>query len=110
MQDFRMSGTSMNQLMELMEKIQEDMEETHRRVERLTKRIEQEGRWTGPAQETFLAYMELLQAYHGSFTNKSTARRGNPIQEAVTALKAHAERTDSFYTDFPEYKEMEKMN
>ena len=96
MQDFKMSGSNMNELLTNMKAIKERIDDSYDELTLLMSRIE----------TTFMAYMGLMQQYHKSF---SKANGDNPVQQAIDALKSHGDRVDDFYDEFQEYKDMEDM-
>lgn len=106
MQDFKMSGTNMNDLLTKLKAIQEDIDDSYDLLSQLLSRIEDDKLWKGKEETTFMAYMSLMQQYHESFSNNNGE---NPVQQAIDALEAHGERVDDFYTGFQEYKNMEGM-
>ena len=106
MQDFKMSGTNMNDLLTKLKSIQEDIDDSYDLLSQLLSRIEDDKLWKGKEETTFMAYMRLMQQYHESFSNNNGE---NPVQQAIDALEAHGERVDDFYTGFQEYKNMEGM-
>lgn len=110
MQDFQMSGANMNELLQTLEKIRQCMNDSYQGTERLLEKIEEENCWQGKSKDTFMVYMGLLKAYHKRFTDKETEERGNPLQEAIEALKELESRVDSFYDYFTEYKKLERID
>ena len=106
MQDFKMSGADMNELLMKLKLIKEDLDTSYDSLSRLLTGIESDGLWKGKEETTFMAYMELMQQYHKSFSKNNSE---NPVQQAIDALEAHGERVDDFYTGFQEYKNMEGM-
>lgn len=106
MQDFKMSGANMNELLQKLKVIQEDIDASYDSLSQLLVRIDSDNLWKGKEETTFMAYMELMQQYHKSFSNQNA---DNPVQQAIDALEAHGERVDDFYTGFQEYKDMEGM-
>ena len=106
MQDFQMSGASMDEMLGKLKTIQEDIDNSYEALSQLLARVESEQLWKGKQETAFLAYMELMRQYHKSFSNKNG---NNPVKQAIDALEAHGERVDDFYTGFKEYKDMEGM-
>ena len=106
MQDFKMSGSNMNELLTNMKAIKERIDDSYDESTRLMLRIESDELWKGKEKTTFMAYMGLMQQYHKSF---SKANGDNPVQQAIDALKSHGDRVDDFYDEFQEYKDMEDM-
>ena len=106
MQDFKMSGSNMNELLTNMKAIKERIDDSYDELTRLMSRIDSDELWEGKEETTFMAYMGLMQQYHKSF---SKANDDNPVQQAIEALKSHGDRVDDFYDEFQEYKDMEDM-
>lgn len=106
MQDFKMSGSNMDELLTSLKAIKERVDDSYDALTQLISRIESEQLWKGKEEKTFMAYMGLMQQYHKSFSKKN---EDNPLQQAIDALEAHGERVDDFYTGFKEYKDMEGM-
>lgn len=106
MQDFKMSGSNMNELLTNMKAIKERIDDSYDELTRLMSRIESDKLWKGKEETTFMAYMGLMKQYHKSF---SKANGDNPVQQAIKALKSHGDRVDDFYDEFQEYKDMEDM-
>lgn len=106
MQDFKMSGANMNELLEKLKLIQEDIDASYDGLSQLLGRIDSDNLWKGKEETTFMAYMELMQQYHKCFSNQNA---DNPVQQAIDALEAHSGRVDDFYIGFQEYKDMEGM-
>ena len=100
MQDFKMSGSNMNELLTNMKAIKERIDDSYDELTRLMLRIESDELWKGKEKTTFMAYMVLMQQYHKSF---SKANDDNPVQQAIDALKSHGDRVDDFYDEFQEY-------
>lgn len=75
MQDFKMSGANMNELLTKLKLIQEDIDDSYDTLSQLLARIESEKLWKGKEETTFLAYMELMQQYHKCFSNKMQITR-----------------------------------
>mgnify|MGYP000869171599 FL=1 len=97
MQDFKMSGSNMNELLTNMKAIKERIDDSYDELTRLMSRIESDELWKGKEKTTFMAYMGLMQQYHKSF---SKANGDNPVQQAIDALKSHGDRVDDFYDEF----------
>lgn len=106
MQDFKMSGAGMNELLEKLKEIQEEIDRSYDSLSQLLTKVETEKQWKGKQETAFMAYMELMKQYHRSFSNKNGE---NPVQQAIDALEAHGTRVDDFYNGFREYKDMEGM-
>lgn len=106
MQDFRVSGREMNRLAEELKTVQENIDSSYERIANLVQRIDTEDKWKGKQRDTFLAYIELMEQYHRSFTDNSEE---NPIKQALEGLKELGENVDGFYTDFSEYKKVEGL-
>ena len=64
MQDFKMSGSNMNELLTNMKAIKERIDDSYDELTRLMLRIERDELRKGKAKTPFLAYMELLKQYH----------------------------------------------
>ena len=99
MQDFKMSGSNMNELLTNMKAIKERIDDSYDELTLLMSRIESDKLWKGKEETTFMEY-------HKSF---SKANGDNPVQQAIDALKSHGDRVDDFYDEFQEYKDMEDM-
>ena len=106
MQDFKMSGSNMNELLTNMKAIKERIDDSYDELTRLMLRIESDELWKGKEKTTFMAYMGLMQQYHKSF---SKANGDNKVQQDIDELKYNGERVDDFYDEFQEYKDMEDM-
>lgn len=106
MQDFKMSGSNMDDLLTKLKTIKERVDDSYDALTQLMSRIESDKLWKGKEETTFMAYMGLMQQYHKSFSKDNG---DNPVQQAIDALKSHGERVDDFYTGFQEYKDMEGM-
>ena len=106
MQDFKMSGSNMDDLLTNLKAIKERVDDSYDALTQLMSRIESDKLWKGKEETTFMAYMGLMQQYHKSFSKDNG---DNPVQQAIAALKSHGKRVDDFYTGFQEYKDMEGM-
>ena len=67
MQDFKMSGSNMNELLTNMKAIKERIDDSYDELTLLMSRIESDKLWKGKEETTFMAYMGLMQQYHKSF-------------------------------------------
>lgn len=105
----KVSGADMNSLMGDLQSIQEKMESSYQKVKQLKERIENQGDWEGKERDTFLTYFKLMAEYHRCFTDSCGKNRENPLKEAMDALKELETHVDSFYTEFPEYRNIEKI-
>lgn len=65
------------------------------------------GTWSGASKDTFIAYMDLLLKYHGSFIGENEDK--NPSQEAVDALNTLISNLSSFYETCTELQDLERM-
>lgn len=106
MQDFKMSGASMNEIQAKLKLVQEEIDASYDALSQLLSSIESEKQWKGKQETAFMAYMGLMQQYHKSFSNKNGE---NPVQQAIDGLEAHGTRVDEFYSGFQEYKDVEGM-
>ena len=106
MQDFKMSGSNMNELLTNMKAIKERIDDSYDELTRLMSRIESDKLWKGKEETTFMAYMGLMKQYNKRI---SKANGDNTVQQAIEALKSHGDRVDDFYDEFQEYKDMEDM-
>ena len=57
MQDFKMSGSNMNELLTNMKAIKERIDDSYDELTRLMSRIESDKLWKGKEETTFMAYM-----------------------------------------------------
>ena len=64
MQDFKMSGSNMNELLTNMKAIKERIDDSYDKLTLLMSRIESDKLWKGKEETTFMAYMGLMQQYH----------------------------------------------
>lgn len=106
MEDFRISGEAMNQLDENFKQVKEKIQSSADKVSQLLSQIESEKEWTGESADAFLAYMDLMNQYHHALMDVDGFQ---PLEDAEAALKELGDNIDSFYADFAEYKEMEKI-
>ena len=60
MQDFKMSGSNMNELLTNMKAIKERIDDSYDELTRLMLRIESDELWKGKEKTTFMAYMGLM--------------------------------------------------
>lgn len=63
MQDFKMSGSNMNELLTNMKAIKERIDDSYDELTLLMSRIESDKLWKGKEETTFMAYMGLMQQY-----------------------------------------------
>jgi len=80
------------------------LQDAYNKAQNLQTRINQ-GSWTGKSQISMQAYMNLLLQYHGALIGKSD----NPVQEAVETLNELMKHLDSFYDEYKEYQELERL-
>lgn len=109
METIKVSGADMNDLMKDLKNIQEKMESSYEKVKQLKERIENQGKWKGKERDSFLTYFKLMAEYHRCFTDSCGKNRENPLKEAIEALEELETHVDSFYTEFPEYRNIEKI-
>lgn len=96
----------MNVLLSNLKQVQEYLEISSGQVEKLIGRVSTDNLWSGKETDIFLAYLQLMHAYHKTFTGSG---KENPLQQAIDALTEFGNEVDSFYEDFPEYKDLEGM-
>ena len=53
--------------------------------------------------------MREMEEYHSCFTDSCGTKRENPLKEALDALKELETHVDNFYTEFQEYRNIEKI-
>ncbi len=109
METVKVSGTDMNVLMKDLQNIQEKMESSYQKVKHLRERIENQEEWKGKERDSFLTYFKLMEEYHRCFTDSCGKKRENPLKEAMDALKELETHVDNFYTEFQEYRNIEKI-
>ena len=109
METVKVSGTDMNVLMKDLQNIQEKMESSYQKVKHLRERIENQEEWKGKERDSFLTYFKLMEEYHRCFTDSCGKKRENALKEAMVALKELETHVDNFYTEFQEYRNIEKI-
>mgnify|MGYP000818822934 CR=1 FL=1 len=60
MQDFKMSGSNMNELLTNMKAIKERIDDSYDELTRLMSRIDSDELWEGKEKTTFMAYLSLI--------------------------------------------------
>ena len=64
MQDFKMSGSNMNELLTNMKAIKERIDDSYDELTLLMSRIESDKLWKGKEETTFMAYMGPVSYTH----------------------------------------------
>lgn len=104
MENFRVDEDRMNQLMNTIDRMNAELSNAYNKFKTLLSEIEGSESWKGESKKIFMAYMKLLEQYHGALASVGSTQ---PIYEARNTLAGYMASTDTFYTDFTEYKTLE---
>lgn len=102
--NFRVDEDGMNQLLDIFGQLNIELSNAHNKFRTLLSSIEDSNSWKGESKKIFMVYMRLLEQYHAALASTGTTQ---PILEVRKALIEYFGNTDTFYTDFAEYKTLE---
>jgi hypothetical protein len=102
---FKCNGNVMKIIQGKMEQIQDILQETYREGEGVLGDIQSKTAWTGDAQKTMEAFLDLVVQYHRDLGNGGST----PVAEAAKALCELQDNLGGFYEEWEEWKDLNKI-
>ncbi len=102
---FECHGSVMKNVLEKVEQIQDILQETYSAGNSVLGDIQSKTAWTGDAQKTMEAFLDLVVQYHGDIGNGG----GTPVAEGAEALMELQDHLGEFYEGWEEWKDLNKI-
>lgn len=102
---FKCDGAAMKGILEQMEEVQSILQETYSDGSIILGEIQSKTAWTGDAQKTMEAFLDLVVQYHKDLG----AGDSTPVAEAVDALEKLQNNLSKFYGGWTEWSDLKKI-
>lgn len=102
---FKCDGATMKGVLEKVEQIQDILQETYRAGNNILGDIQSRTAWTGDAQKTMEAFLDLVVQYHGDLGNGGST----PVAGAAKALYELQDNLGGFYDGWEEWQDLQKI-
>ena len=105
MAKFKCDGSAMQSALQDVEQIQEILESAYAIGEDVLGNVQGKNGWTGEAQKTMEAFLDLLLQYHSALGEGGNS----PVAQAVEALEELQNNLGKFYDSWPEWEELKSI-